>query len=130
MAVIRSVLPDNSLKSQGDVADDLIGGDQSFQGVFRIDDVIWGGGGNDTLNGGLGKNTLRGQFGDDQFSVGQGSLKDNALGGDGDDTFTINIAPAEAGARHFINGGEDYDSLFIGTIAGASAVKFSGERLR
>ncbi len=50
------------------------------------DDQIFGEDGNDSLTGGAGADTLTGGAGDDWFALGAG---DSAIGGDGDDTFTL-----------------------------------------
>ncbi|UFN48720.1 hypothetical protein LPC08_22365 [Roseomonas sp. OT10] len=85
-------------------------------------DVIYAGGGNDTIDGGAGSNPaedyrgmpnlLLGGQGDDSITVRAG---DRAEGGTGNDTFVVransflNLGPAAPGAR--IDGGEGVDTL-------------------
>lgn len=52
----------------------------------RADDTIDGGTGDDSLIGGLGADSMTGGTGNDTFQVAQG---DTAIGGDGDDFFTL-----------------------------------------
>jgi len=67
-------------------------------------DVLNGGGGNDTLFGGLGNDTLIGGAGADLMDGGEGNdtvttgRGDTALGGDGDDIFTVDDALDNPGA--------------------------------
>jgi len=70
-----------------------------------LDNIIFGGGGNDTLSGLDGNDTLRGQTGDDTLSGGNGddlivggSGIDDMTGGAGADTFRISTFESGTGA--------------------------------
>lgn len=66
------------------------------------DDIIYGQDGDDTITGGLGNDNISGGAGNDTISVSQG---DNALGGDGDDTFNVvDLGEAGSGTINIIGG--------------------------
>ncbi len=73
---------------EGGTGDDVInadGGNDLVDGGDG-DDRIFGGAGSDTITGGEGADTIEGGDGDDDIIVGAGDL---AIGGSGDDEFTI-----------------------------------------
>lgn len=75
-------------------------------------DTILGGTGDDSLDGGIGSDSLVGGIGNDTLMVGQG---DTAVGGDGDDVFSL-VDLAEAGAGTI-------------TIDGLTGAQTNGDRL-
>ncbi len=76
------------------------GNDTVFAG--NGDDTVDGGSGNDTIDGGAGDDFIDGGTGDDAITLGQ---SDTAVGGDGDDTFTIDPAQLNGGTIT-VTGGE------------------------
>ncbi|MFV0490420.1 MAG: Hint domain-containing protein [Pseudorhodobacter sp.] len=87
----------------GDSGHDLlhggVGDDRVLGGMG--DDTLHGEAGNDTLNGGSGADHLFGGTGDDGILVGLG---DTAEGGDGADTFTIDLSDGGSGTIQIIGG--------------------------
>lgn len=87
------------------------GGDDSLDGGAG-DDTLIGGAGDDTLIGGTGSDRMSGGVGNDSFTVAQG---DTAVGGDGDDYFTLaDLSEAGTGTINIIGGDEgasDNDTL-------------------
>lgn len=67
------------------------------------DDIIYGQDGDDIITGGTGADEMSGGAGDDTITVAEG---DNALGGDGDDTFNITDLGEAGSAAINIIGGE------------------------
>ncbi len=106
----------------GGIDDDLLNGDEGNDRVFgdQGNDVLSGGIGNDSLDGGIGNDTLTGGTGSDTLVGGAGNdsldggaddddivigAGDQALGGAGDDAFSID--PAQTGtAAITVQGGE------------------------
>ncbi|WP_284267022.1 calcium-binding protein, partial [Roseicyclus amphidinii] len=80
--------------------DTLAGGDGN--------DSLAGGAGDDTLAGGAGNDTLDGGTGNDAIAVGGG---DSGLGGDGDDTFTVDGTDPAADVAATVTGGETGETL-------------------
>lgn len=99
----------------GDDADVLYGGDDDdalFGGIDNDDlfggsgeDLLEGGQGSDTLDGGAGADVLDGGDNDDDLTVGAG---DTAVGGFGDDVFTIDADDLDGSAIYIdgTDGGE------------------------
>ncbi|CUH62682.1 Hemolysin IA [Thalassovita gelatinovora] len=87
-------------------------GDDSIDGEFG-DDSLDGGSGNDTLTGGLGADTMLGGIGNDVFNISSG---DSAMGGKGDDSFTVDDSLRDGDHFH-IDGGVEYetngDTLYV-----------------
>jgi Ca2+-binding RTX toxin-like protein len=79
----NTVSPGIPAEAGGD--DVLFGGDGA--------DAIFGEDGNDTLDGGAGNDTLEGGAGNDRFTVGAGDV---ARGGEGADTFVVDLAQLDA----------------------------------
>lgn len=92
----------------GDGGDDVLfggGGDNTLNGDAG-NDIIWGRGGADKLDGGAGDDVLRGGAGGDYIKGGEG---DDVL--DGGD---INIPAAQDNAADVLDGGEGNDYLYGG----------------
>ena len=91
--------------SGGDGADTIYGGDD----VDMIDggaaaDLLYGGAGADTITGGDGTDTLHGDQGSDVLYLGKSDL---AYGGDGDDTFSIDVTQDQTGPITIFGGEGD-----------------------
>lgn len=116
---------DTLLSGTGTGADLLDGGDDNDllvdQGTSDGATTLIGGAGNDTLQGGLGDDSLEGGTGADSLTGGAGNdllfvgQGDTAVGGDGDDVFTL-VDLAESGAGTI-------------TIDGLTGGQTSGDRL-
>ncbi|WP_373050267.1 Hint domain-containing protein [Thalassovita aquimarina] len=87
-------------------------GDDTIEAEFG-DDWLEGGEGDDLLIGGLGGDTMFGEAGNDRFQISSG---DTAMGGDGDDSFTVDDSLRDGG-RFKIDGGADGetkgDTLYV-----------------
>lgn len=80
--------------AQGDRVSDganrILGGDGNDTiSAGAGNDTLFGGAGRDTLTGGAGNDVLEGEAGDDWLTVGAGDV---ARGGDGADTFLVDLA--------------------------------------
>lgn len=123
MAVSQSLVNDDTLQQTGDDQDDVISGDQFFEGETRPNDIMHGGLGDDFFAAGTGTNSMFGEGGDDAFSVGQvGADFDLASGGNGADTFTLIHVPNTPGQMHEIQGGKGHDILYAGFYSFAVGV--------
>ncbi len=94
---------DDSLDG-GDGNDSLQGGADNDELIGGAgDDTLEGGSEDDTLTGGIGADSLVGGTGNDSIQVAQG---DTALGGDGDDYFTLTDLGETGNDAITITGGE------------------------
>lgn len=104
-------------------------GDDSIDGGAG-DDELFGGAGDDTLRGGTGQDTLDGGAGDDLIFIAEG---DQALGGDGNDTFVLeDLAESGTGTINIVggDGGETEgggDTLQLGTLSDWSTLVQTSE---
>ena len=119
--MVSETVPARSVRS---IRFDALGGDDSFVNGTRIESVVYGGSGNDTLQGGSGNDLLSGGEGDDVIDGGfgydrllgdggndvlrGGDGRDILLGGDGDDI----LEGGEGDDR--LGGGDGHDQLFGG----------------
>jgi serralysin len=81
--------------------------------------LVYGNGGNDTLDGGAGADTLYGGDGNDSLN-GQGG-SDTLIGDAGDDTFVDGFGV------NIMGGGEGNDYFFVGTTASGSVNRIIGQ---
>ncbi|QPI85617.1 Hint domain-containing protein [Rhodobacterales bacterium HKCCA1288] len=89
--------------------DSLSGGDgnDTLGGGLGNDSLV-GGLGNDVLGGGVGADTLEGGLGNDRLEVGG---LDQALGGDGDDVFALDVIDLAGDVAATVTGGETGEVL-------------------